>query len=518
MIFVKISYIFLLLFLNSVPSFSTDLHVGSYEPLVKRDLADFKVNVYESTKDGARFAFKQIEFDFPIPAAFGNLKAEVNINVNNKRQEIQGFGGAFTDSATENLMKLDQKLRQKIIDDYFDKANGLGYTLGRSTIGGSDFSSRAYTLNDAENDYELKNFALTKEDTDYKIPIIKMAMQHEPNLKIISTVWSPPIWLKTNKDFKHRGRIVGDVKDKSFVTYANYFVRYLDAYKKEGINIYGISPANEPVNGLMPMFPFNCIGFTPNLMRDFIFETLGPTLHSAGYTKDKLKLFIGDDQRLYLKSYVSPILSHPNASDYVTGLAYHWYFNQITGAGVLDAYKNEHPDLDIWSTEACTGSFAKFKFEKNVEIGNWNRGEQYAVDITEDLNHYTNSWIDWNLALDMNGGPNWSKNFADAPIIIDFANNNYIRQPMFYALAHFTKFLTPGSVNLEQIVRVSGNFLKRGSVHSTSFKTPEGHIVSIVTNTYDYDLKLTINVHQNTTQTINLVVEKKSITTITWKD
>lgn len=252
-------------------------------------------------------------------------------------------------------------------------------------------------------------------------------------------------------------------------------------------------------------------------MKDFIFETLGPTLHAAGYTKDKLKLFIGDDQRLFLKSYIPNILSDKRSSKYISGLAYHWYYNNIVPASVLDDYKNQYPDLDIWSTEACTGSFSKFKFEKSVEIGNWGRGEQYAVDITEDLNHYTNSWIDWNLALDMNGGPNWAKNTADAPIIIDFAEKKYIRQPMFYALAHFTKFLIPGSVNLEQDVHVTGNFLKRGGFYSTSFKTPEGNFVTIVTNAYNYDLKLTLNIYQNTTQTVNLVVKKKSITTLTWK-
>ena len=156
-------------------------------------------------------------------------------------------------------MTLPENVRQNIIDDYFDPKTGLEYTLGRTTIGGSDFSSRIYTLDDYENDYELKNFSLTDEDTKWKvrngfyfhssnpfnlnvfklpnyltetltfltpkIPIIKMAMKHVPDIKIIATSWSPPVWLKTNHRINHRGSIIGEVTDKAYVTYANYFIK-----------------------------------------------------------------------------------------------------------------------------------------------------------------------------------------------------------------------------------------------------------------------------------------------------
>lgn len=156
-------------------------------------------------------------------------------------------------------MGLPENVRQNIVDDYFDPKTGLEYTLGRTTIGGSDFSSRVYTLDDYENDYELKRFALTDEDTKWKvrsrfhfssspvhdllasvhhaltaftfivllrkIPIIKMAMKHVPDIKIIATSWSPPVWLKTNHRINHRGSIVGEVTDKAYVTYANYYVK-----------------------------------------------------------------------------------------------------------------------------------------------------------------------------------------------------------------------------------------------------------------------------------------------------
>jgi len=516
----------LLLIVSKVLTFSTlpictgpvndNVSAEKFEPLVRRPVVANKVNVYESTKDGVRFVFKQIDFDVPLSDLTG-AKASLTLDLNKTRQKIDGFGGAFTDSACENLIKLPAKIRQQIVDDYFDKKNGLEYNLGRSTIGGSDFSSRVYTLDDIEYDYELRNFSLEMEDYDYKIPIIKMAMKHVPDLKIISTIWSPPVWLKTNKRINHRGGIVGLPTGKYYQTYANYFVKYLNAYKREGIKIFGISPANEPTNGrYIPFFPFNCVGFSATQMRDFIVQTLGPTLKANGYGKENLKLFIVDDQRLYLNRWVNTIMGHENASEYVTHVAFHWYFNSISSAKVLDPIKQKYPHLKIWSTEACSGSYTLIR--KHVEIESWSRAEAYAKDITEDLNHMTSAWVDWNLALDMQGGPNWSGNYVDAPIIINLKENKYIRQPMFYALAHFTKFIKPNSLNLEQNLSVKGSKLSWFStVYSTSFRTPENDIVVVVSNTYNVDVKFTINVPENRNQIIHHILPKRSITTFVWK-
>ena len=250
-------------------------------------------------------------------------------------------------------------------------------------------------------------------------------------------------------------------------------------------------------------------------MRDFIVQTLGPTLKEAGYGKENLKLFIVDDQRLYLKSWVNTIMSHPDAEKYVSHVAFHWYFNSISSANVLDSINQKYPNLSIWATEACSGSYSFV--HKHVEIESWSRAEAYAKDITEDLNHQTSAWIDWNLALDLEGGPNWSKNFVDAPIIIDFKENKYIRQPMYYALAHFTKFIKPNSLNLKQNLNISGKLTWFSTVYATSFKTPDNNIVVVVTNTYNVDVKLTISVPENANQLINYIVPKKSIVTFVWK-
>lgn len=185
--------------------------------------------------------------------------------------------------------------------------------------------------------------------------------------------------------------------------------RFLNAYKNEGIKIYGISPANEPTNGrYIPFFPFNCVGFNARQMADFIALTLGPTLKNAGYGKENLKLFIVDDQRYHLRSWVSTIMETKNISQFVTGIGFHWYGNSLTSSKVLDEIKAKHPELDLWSTEACSGSYSLM--HKHVELGSWSRAEAYAIDISDDFNHFTSAWIDWNLALNMEGRLNYSKN------------------------------------------------------------------------------------------------------------
>ena len=165
--------------------------------MIKYPVVDGKVNVYQSSKSGSRFAFKQQEFNEPkTNSLFGDTKVTLKIDLDNVNQvsflesafiapfevptkranqktfstkKIDGFGGAFTDATGENLMGLPENVRQNIVDDYFDPETGLEYTLGRTTIGGSDFSSRIYTLDDVENDYELKHFALTDEDMKWKV-------------------------------------------------------------------------------------------------------------------------------------------------------------------------------------------------------------------------------------------------------------------------------------------------------------------------------------------------------------
>ncbi|CAN7949891.1 unnamed protein product, partial [Ixodes pacificus] len=171
------------------------------------------------------------------------------------------------------------------------------------------------------------------------------------------------------------------------------------------------------------------------------------------------------------------VLGDADAAKYVQGVAVHWYADEFVGPWVLDKTHDNFPDKFILATEACRGD--KPWDKAKVILGSWDRAESYAHDILEDLVHWATGWVDWNLALDVVGGPNWVKNFVDSPIIVNATGTEFYKQPMYYALAHFSKFLPRGSVRIDS--RLAGEH--RGKLEFGAFKTPENATVFIVLNT-----------------------------------
>jgi len=179
-----------------------------------------------------------------------------------------------------------------------------------------------------------------------------------------------------------------------------------------------------------------------------------------------------------VKAWVTTIFADAEASKYAHGTAIHWYGHDPKT--MLDEPHNLHPDKFILATEACQ--------EGGVHLGDWHLADIYASDILDDLLHHTVGWTDWNMVLDKQGGPNWVNNFVDAPIIVDTTNQEYYRQPSFYALGHFSKFLPPGSVRIETPVKSSNN-------HHTlvgAFRTPQNATVIIAVNTEDVDVNFVV--------------------------
>ncbi|CAG2117961.1 unnamed protein product, partial [Medioppia subpectinata] len=348
---------------------------------------------------------------------------------------IVGFGGAFTDAAAINILSLKPQLSQQIINDYYSQ-NGLSYTMGRIPIAGSDFSTRGYSYDDIddeeEEDLELKKFNLTAEDLHYKIPLLKMAINVRPHLQLFGSPWSAPAWMKDNHNLTGKGGIKGVAGGPYYKAWAQYFVKFLDAYKENGVEIL--------------------------------------------------------------------------SAQYVSGIGFHWYLNAMSPPTDLDKTYEEFPNVFLLSTEACEGS-NPFQEDK-VSLGNWDRAETYAYDIITDLLHYTTGWIDWNLALDVKGGPNWAKNFVDAPIIINSTAEEYYKQPMYYSLAHFTKFLAPDSQRI--------NATESGAqiLDTIIFETPDNATVLIALNRLNDDIPL--NIIDPNLGTFKTTVPSHSIQTYVW--
>jgi len=178
-----------------------------------------------------------------------------------------------------------------------------------------------------------------------------------------------------------------------------------------------------------------------------------------------------------------------NANKYIGGAAYHWYsgdqYDQV--AKVAENY----PDKELVFTEGCV--------EGGPRNGAWFTGERYAHNIFNDLNNGCTAWIDWNILLDMEGGPNHVGNFCDAPILADASENKLYYQSSYYYIGHFSRFIQPGAIRLFTEIKgymtpctIDGRV--GNTIECTAFKNPDATISFIVYNRTEedavYDLKL----------------------------
>ncbi|XP_063832884.1 lysosomal acid glucosylceramidase-like [Ostrinia nubilalis] len=404
----------------------------------------------------------------------GSCGYSLTLDTSTVFQTIEGFGGATTDAAGINWKNLtDATLQQILIDSYYSKS-GLEYSMARVPIGGTDFSTHPYAYNELpKDDVKLANFSLAYEDFEYKIPMLKaiLAAATKP-VHLVATTWSPPAWMKTNDQYTGFSRL----KPEYYQTYADYHVKFLEKYTAEGIPIWGITTTNEPINGVFNLASFNSLGWSPSDMGSWIVNNLGPTIRNSTF-KD-LKIITLDDQRVTIPVWFNLMIKkYPEALQYIDGVGVHYYTDKFVPASVLSLISNSHPDKFILATEACEGS-APWQTEK-VILGSWTRAKSYIVDIIADLNYNVIGWLDWNLCLNDQGGPNWVKNYVDSPIIVYPEKNEFIKQPMYYAMGHFSKFVPRGSRRIKSTEKKS---LLSSSLDNVAFITPYNTVVVVVYN------------------------------------
>ncbi|XP_019700058.1 glucosylceramidase isoform X2 [Harpegnathos saltator] len=456
---------------------------------------------YTSTKKGKR-----------LQRSIGNFSSQpisneiiLTVDITQRYQKIFGFGGAMTDAAALNIRTLSNETQQKLLESYYSD-KGSEYVFCRIPIAGTDFSTRPYTYDDVPDDFTLSHFHLAKED-DYKMDYLnkmKSVMSKPGNLKIFTTAWSAPPWMKNTDDIKW-----GALKFEYYQRYADYICKFLDAYNETGIKMWGITTGNEPFNGIWPFFPFNSMFWSSKTGAIFSANYLAPTLAKAGYNLVYMTL---DDQRYGTPWYPKKVFENEKAKKLFSGTAVHWYADTFISPLRLDELHDMYPDKFILMTEACTGS-TLFE-EHKVILGCWLRGEQYLSDIIESLSHWITGWVDWNLALNKSGGPNWANNFVDAPIIVMPENDEFYKQPMYYALYHVSKFVSPNSTR----IGCTGLGTDMSDlVQAIAFSTPENNIVLVLLNKDEKSYDIAIQDKAIPGKHINLQLPAKSFTTLKYK-
>lgn len=433
---------------------------------------------YISNKMGLRLSKSRIHF-----SSCRNSSTSVTLRLDRTKryQTILGFGGAFTDSAGININRLSPATRDQLMRAYYDPKTGSRYTLGRIPIGGTDFSTRPYTYDDTPNDVSLRHFSLAPEDYKYKIPYAKKALQLNPQVKFFSAAWSAPVWMKTNNEING----FGVLKKEYYQVYANYILKFLNEYKQYGLNMWAVSTGNEPIDGFVPDQALNSMGWTPDAVANWVANNLGPTLAKSKFNRTLIMAL--DDQRFNLPWYISQEFQNREAKKYIAGTAVHWYADKVVPPTVLDQTHNMFPDKFLLMTEACEGSVESTK----VSLGSWDRGENYILNIIEYMNHWSIGWVDWNIALDKTGGPNWINNFVDSPIIVDPDKDEFYKQPMYYALKHVSRFVDRGSVRI--------SITDTDKVKSTAFLTPSNEVVIVLYNRNSFVTDVILNdIHKGT--------------------
>uniref|UniRef100_A0A914IFM8 Glucosylceramidase n=1 Tax=Globodera rostochiensis TaxID=31243 RepID=A0A914IFM8_GLORO len=398
---------------------------------------------------------------------------EIRVDATKKFQTVLGFGGAFTDAAGYNLNTLSSSTRATLLRAYFDKHIGIRYTLGRVVMGACDFSVREYSYCDTPDDFELKTFALPKEDLEWKIPHILAANSlSDGKLRLFSSPWSAPGWMKTNGRMVGASPIKGALDGPFYRAFANYFRRFFEEYKSRGINFWGLTLTNEPLHGANPGMDLNS-----TIQRRWANEVLAPVLKHSEASKN-LTIMAHDDNRHLVLDAAKEIFSDYRTPNAIDGLAFHWYSPPEFSYDMLSEFHRQYPNKFLLSTEACTGAAERAE-EKGPSMGNWTRALMYGHDIIEDMRSWSVGWVDWNICLDMQGGPNWVNNFVDAPIIINATADEFYKQPMFYALAHFSRFIPPNSVRIDAELEY-GQSSNPKSVEFVAFRTPDNNRTVLV--------------------------------------
>src|SRR4051812_38861757 len=388
----------------------------------------------------------------------------VFVDPSKRSQTMLGVGGALTDASAETFAKLPPPKQRELLDAYFDPNKGIGYTVARTNIHSCDFSSGSYTYVN-EGDKALASFNVSH-DRQYRIPFIKQAQATAGGrLTLFASPWSPPAFMKTNNDMLHGGKL----RPEFAQAWANYYVKFVRAYEKEGIPVWGISVQNEP---MATQRWESCI-YTAEDERDFLKNYLGPTMVREGL--GGRKIIAWDHNRDLIYQRASTILSDPKAAQYVWGIGFHWYEPWSGGDQMFENVRLVHesfPNKNLFFTEGCVDAF------KAEDLQNWRLGEAYGRSMINDFNDGAVGWTDWNVLLDEKGGPNHVGNYCFAPVHADTRTGELIYTNSYYYIGHISKFARPGARRIAASP-------SRSALLSTAFVNPDGKVSVVVMNRGD---------------------------------
>ena len=419
--------------------------------------------------------------------------ADVEVQLNQPQQTIEGFGTCFNELGWTSLGILSAKDRESILKELFAPGVGANFTICRMPVGANDFSRNWYSYNETDGDFEMKHFSIAN-DKETLIPFIKNAQKYNSSLKIWASPWSPPKWMKYNKhyasksllgntDFKseewgmdftgisnglkpdNEGKEGTDMfiqEEKYYKAYALYFSKFIQAYKEQNINVKMVMPQNE-FNSAQ-VFP-SCT-WTAKGLSKFI-SYLGPEMQKMG-----VDLFFGTVERANEK-LTDSVLTDPQSGKYIEGVGFQW-----AGKGAIAAIHQQFPALTLYQSEQ--------------ECGNGKNDWKYCTYAWSLMQHYlkngTNAYLYWNTSLKQGGISTWGWK-QNSLVSVDTVNKTYKYNYEYYLMKHLSHFVKPGAKRLN----TSGSF-----DNLLAFVNPDKSIVVVAQNEGNVEKKILIKVGDKT--------------------
>jgi len=521
-----------------------------------------------TSENGDRLASKK-NVNFVSGQATGNV---IHVNPEVIKQTLHGIGTSFTESSAFVLAHLDKDKRQEVMENIYSE-RGANFSMTRTVIGATDFSVEGgFSYDDVKDDKQLAHFSIQPDldgfnkkqypgiqDTTFDVlPMIKQALaikgqQKDSVLNIIASAWTAPAWMKDIEQWHQPGTEKNNYQGTGGVLkpgyeeyYADYLIKYLEHYENQGVNIWGLTPVNEP-NGNSGQW--ESMHFTAESQNDFIKYHLGPALHNND--RADVKLLMLDHNRDALEDWAQVMYNDEVTSKYLYGAAVHWY--ESTYKVYEDVFERVHsafPDKTIIHTEGTIDDLGKdapagvtdpARYKESGWFGNddfwWNDNatdwaytvtwegvnadehpiytpvHRYARNIIVSLNHWVSGWIDWNIVLDKNGGPNHVGNFCGAPIMIDTETGYVYYTPIFHILSQLSRTIRPGDKAVEVNTDLDG--LDDDAIHASA-SIDSNRLLSVqILNTrkkpVDYQLQVgsqfaAITIEANALQTVSVVL------------
>lgn len=457
-----------------------------------------RIQVYRSNAQGLRMCADPVSETSRIGSGTMHLfKVYPDITY----QEFKGFGGALTQASANVFELMPEPARCEILKHLFDAEHGLGYTCARLPIGACDFSGGNYSYCDRQNAFP-DDFSMERDRP--MITLVNRARQICPDLWILASPWSPPAWMKTNGDMCHGGRLKPECRD----FWAQYLLLYLRACAAEGIRVNCLTLQNEP----HAVQTWESCCYTAEEEADFLKHHLLPTLENSEFRE--IGLAIWDHNKDEVFERAREIFRDAELRGKISGIAFHWYSGDHFENVAL--CRDFFPEKELLFTEGCVELRAKntTMSEKAEQAGRsqdaqsspWDYAEFYAHDIIGNLLSGMTRSIDWNAVLDERGGPNHVGNYCSAPIICNPGTGEIFLQPSYWAIAHFSRFITPGSKRIA-LSRC------RSEIESVAFLRPDGKIVLTAMNPTGHDVPLTLEICGVQTVDADVCVCARSIVT-----